>query len=191
MLAASTKLVRSWTRKLWSYCNAFLCISLYFSPLHFFASLSPLHFVSLLVDGGPAVRLADKGGVRVIWRARRDFFLLSFEIIYCRMLYIVSRLSLVVCNIFLHHANCLMWELWTTSKTITGWLLCSSRSRPSDCCWRWSANSSSIDQVEHHLLSGWPCPVQAPIMGCSTTVYSWVVLLPLGCPIFTLFLNWA
>ena len=56
------------------------------------------------------------------------------------------------------------------SETITGWLLCSSRSRPSDCCWRWSANSSSIDQVEHHLLSGWPCPVQAPIMGCSTTV---------------------
>ena len=63
-----------------------------------------------------------------------------------------------------------MWELWNTSKTITGWLLCSSRSRPSDCCWRWSANSSSIDQVEHHLLSGWPCPVQATIMGCSTTV---------------------
>ena len=80
-------------------CNAFLCISLYFSPLHFFASLSPLHFVSLLVDGGPAVRLADKGGVRVIWRARRDFFLLSFEIIYCRMLYIVSHLK----NFFFHN----------------------------------------------------------------------------------------
>ena len=63
-------------------CNAFLCISLYFSPLHFFASLSPLHFVSLLVDGGPAVRLADKGGVQVIWRARRDFFLFYFEIMH-------------------------------------------------------------------------------------------------------------
>ena len=58
------------------------CLSLYFSPLHFFASLSPLHFVSLLVDGGPAVRLADKGGVRVIWRARRDFFLFYFEIMH-------------------------------------------------------------------------------------------------------------
>ena len=115
MLAASTKLVRSWTRKLWSYCNALLCISSYFSPLHFFASLSPLHFVSLLVDGGPAVRLADKGGVRVIWRARRDFFLLSFEIIYCRMLYIVSHLK----NFFFHN-----WSLpfpWSsvTSSYIT------------------------------------------------------------------------
>ena len=48
-----------------------LCISLH---------LSALHFVSLLVDGGPAVRLADKGGVQVIWRARRDFFLLSLKL---------------------------------------------------------------------------------------------------------------
>ena len=92
---------------------------MYFSPLHFFASLAPLHFESLLVDGGPAVRLADKGGVQVIWRARRDFFHLS--------------LSPIVCEIFIHHTVCLISVgIMDKSETITGLLLCSSRSRPSE-----------------------------------------------------------
>ena len=142
MLAASTKLVRSWTRKLWSYCNAmpfyaFLCISLLCISLHLSLPCISCHFLQTVA-------------LRWDWQTREGFKLsgahvaTSFSCLWnyalvlgrtqlklpgafrkpyqrllfhnCTHCFFWSLPSPIVCDIFLQHAICLMSELWTTAK---------------------------------------------------------------------------